>query len=68
MSSYPGITTLDFAEFGVKSKFLDEVVNLSSLDRAYIAATLKLNSADPPNMNRFEFLEILVRIAEMKYI
>ena len=58
------MTTLDFSEFGVKSKLLDDFINLAALDRAFIAATLKMNATDPPNMVRFEFLEILVRLAD----
>ncbi len=66
---HPGISSIDFSDFAVKSKFLDgAVVNLAALDRGYIGATLKMNANDPPNMIRFEFLEILVRLAEMRYI
>ena len=70
MSSYPSMTAIEFAEWGVRSKLQDDQnVNLAAFDRAYIAATLKLNPAtDPPNITRFEFLEILVRLADIKFI
>ena len=42
-------------------------MNISALDRAYIAATHKQEN-NSPNMDRFEFLEVLVRLANMKYV
>ena len=70
MSSFPTMTTIEFSEFGVRSKLLDDQnMNLAAFDRAYIAATRKDNPAtDPPNLTRFEFLEILVRLADIKFI
>ena len=66
-SAYPGIKMLDFSEFAVKMQLMDDSVKLAAFDRAFIAATNKQKS-EPPNMVRFEFFEILVRIAEMKYV
>ena len=70
MSSFPTMTTIEFSEFGTRSKLLDEQnMNLAAFDRAYIAATRKENPAtDPANITRFEFLEILVRLADIKFI
>ena len=51
----------------MKSKILDDYVNLSALDLTYIAATNKQEN-NSPNMDRFEFLEVLVRLANKKFI
>ena len=68
-SSWPNIGNLDFADFATKAKFLDNFVNLAAIDRTFIAANLKTeNSIAPSNgLKRFEFLEILVRLANIKY-
>ena len=69
--------SLDFADFAVQCKFLenDPAVNLSTVDRTFIAATLQVEGqgareAEIPadKLNRFEFLEILVRLANIKFI
>jgi hypothetical protein len=71
-SSFPYLTSLDFADFAIKSKMPDNIVNLSTLDRTFIAANLKVDAAastDGSNgLCRFEFLEILVRLANIKYL
>ena len=69
-SSWPNIGQLDFCDFATKAKFLDNVVNISTVDRTFIAANLKVTeSAAPSNgLKRFEFLEILVRLANTKYL
>ena len=47
-------------------------MNISSIDRTFIAANLKVEGASaaaPSNgLKRFEFLEILVRLANIKYL
>ena len=69
-SMWPNIGTLDFCEFAGRSKIIDNAVNISAVDRCFIGATLKVeNSLAPCNgLRRFEFLEILVRLANIKYI
>lgn len=69
-SVWPNIGQLDFCEFASKSKILDGVVNISAVDRTYIAATLKVVDTAAPclGLRRFEFLEILVRLANIKYL
>ena len=48
---------------------MDSVVNISSVDRSFIAASLKVETTAPSNgLKRFEFLEILVRLANIKYL
>ena len=68
-SSWPNIGSIDFGDFTNKAKILDNVVNISSVDRTFIAATLKVaESLAPANgLRRFEFIEILVRLANIKY-
>ena len=48
---------------------MDNVVNIATVDRAFIGATRKdVETAAPCNgLRRFEFIEILVRLANMKY-
>lgn len=69
-SSWPNVTSLDFCDFTSKAKILDNAVNISSVDRTYIAATLKVMDSKVPclGLRRFEFLEILVRLANVKYL
>lgn len=69
-SSWPNIGQLDFCDLAVKAKFLDQFVNISSVDRTYIAANLKVETSSAPSngLKRFEFLEILVRLANIKYL
>ena len=49
---------------------LDYSVNLATVDRAFIAANLKIRETEAPSngLKRFEFLEILVRMANAKYL
>lgn len=57
--------------FAEKSKILDHFVNISTVDRTFIAANLKVESSGtaPSNgLKRFEFLEMIVRLSNNKYI
>lgn len=69
-SIWPYIGTLDFCDFASKAKILDGVVNISGIDRTFIAATLKVVETTQPclGLRRFEFLEILVRLSNIKYL
>ena len=69
-SSWPNIGQLDFCDLANKAKFLDHFVNISSCDRSFIAANLKVEGSTAPSngLKRFEFLEILVRLANIKYL
>ena len=69
--------SLDFADFAVQCKLLenDKNVSLSTIDRTFIAASLQVEGqgareSDIPSdkLNRFEFIEILVRLANIKFI
>ena len=73
-SSYPCVTVLDFSTFAAKAKIFDKYVNIAAVDRAFIATNFKAKDqaevvGNPGNaLTRFEFLEILVRLAKDKYM
>ena len=69
-SQWPNISSLDFCDFAGKAKIIDNVVNISSVDRTFIAATLKVAESNAPSngLRRFEFLEIMVRLANIKFL
>jgi hypothetical protein len=57
-----------------KSKILDKNVNLAAIDRAFLATNVKTReqgsdiAGKPGNaLCRFEFLEVVVRLATEKY-
>jgi hypothetical protein len=64
---------LDFGYFVTKSQIHDKNVNISCVDRSFIATNYKPKEApDMPNspgnaLTRFEFMEIIVRLAREKY-
>ena len=69
-SAWPNVGQLDFCDFATKARFLDAQVNIACVDRSFIAANLKVadQATAPSNgLKRFEFLEILVRLANSKY-
>jgi hypothetical protein len=60
----------DFTIFARKAKFIDKYLNQSSLDRLFIASNFELeDQEDNPDtaLIRFEFIELLMRIAVEKY-
>ena len=60
----------DFTIFSRKAKFLDKNINQSSLDRLFIASNYEIEEQeDNPDtaLIRFEFIELLMRIAIDKY-
>ena len=69
-SAWPNIGQLDFCSFAEKAKIMENNVNISAIDRTFIAATLKLDESAAPNngLRRFEWLEILVRLSSVKFI
>lgn len=69
-SQWPNISSLDFCDFAGKAKIIDNYVNISSVDRTFIAATLKVVESNAPSngLRRFEFLEIMVRLANIKFL
>lgn len=73
-SGFPNITWIDFGSFCERCKIIDgKGVTISTVDRSFIAATVAMEgvtlSPDKPAnaLCRFEFLEILCRLAQAKY-
>ncbi|CDW72567.1 UNKNOWN [Stylonychia lemnae] len=68
-SEYPIITWNDFTIFCNKCKVVDKICNLSIIDTIYIATNVSLNNNQNSDrdLSRFEFLEILLRLANEKY-
>jgi hypothetical protein len=67
---YPNIGWLEFSKFCEESRIIDKNCNLSMIDRAFIAVNFEEEDLDDnPNRElcRYEFMEILVRIADFKY-
>lgn len=65
-SSFPNISWIDFSNFCDKCKIFDKNVVIATIDRIFIATNVELEKMDDnPDkaLCRFEFFEILVRIA-----
>ena len=69
-NSYPTMDVNDLERFCYISKIYDRNMNKSTIDRHLIATNVSnnpyKNSADRV-LNRYEFMELLVRIAQGKY-
>ena len=57
-SVWPNVGTLDLCDFATKAKIIDNYVNISAVDRSFIASTLKLDNSSAPcnGLRRFEFI------------
>ena len=70
-SNFPAITWNDFISFVNSWKLLDDYLSLSAVDRLFIATksggTQDLNNFPERDLSRFEFYEIIVRMAACKY-
>eukprot|EP00349_Pseudokeronopsis_sp_Brazil_P006027 CAMPEP_0202967230 /NCGR_PEP_ID=MMETSP1396-20130829/12024_1 /ASSEMBLY_ACC=CAM_ASM_000872 /TAXON_ID= /ORGANISM="Pseudokeronopsis sp., Strain Brazil" /LENGTH=291 /DNA_ID=CAMNT_0049692037 /DNA_START=293 /DNA_END=1165 /DNA_ORIENTATION=+ len=69
-SIYPCISWMDFSNYCDQCRIPDKNVPLATVDRLFIATNVELEAMDDnPDkaLCRFEFLEILVRIANSKY-
>lgn len=65
-SGFPNISWIHFSNFCEKCKIFDKNVILATIDRIFIATNVELEKMDEnPDkaLCRFEFFEILVRIA-----
>lgn len=61
---------MDFAKFCDDAEIIDKNCNVGMVDRAFIAVNYEEeNLDDNPNRElcRYEFMEILIRIADFKY-
>lgn len=67
-SDYPVVSWNDFTLFCNKCKIPDKTCNLATIDRIFIATNVSTNgSKGSRDQERYEFLEILVRLANNKY-
>jgi len=69
-SNFPSVTLLDFTTFCDVCKIMDKNVNLSTIDRLFIATNVEIiaNDENPDKeLCRFELFEILLRLANVKY-
>lgn len=68
-SEYPIITWNDFTILCNKCKVVDKICNLSIIDTIYIATNVSLNNNQNADrdLSRYEFLEIIVRLANEKF-
>ena len=72
-SNYPGILETDFVEWVDKAKITDENVKRTEVAIAFRSADVKLEKMDVGNnpdnaLCRYEFLEVICRLANDKYI
>jgi hypothetical protein len=71
-SSFPCISWIDFSNFCEKCNIFDKNVGISHIDRIFIATNVVLDTQDDTDnpekaLCRYEFYEILVRIAQTKF-
>ncbi len=71
-SAYPNISWIDFTSYCQQRGLLDRQVNFSVIDRLFIAVNVDIEGANTMDnlgraLCRYEFLEILVRIAGAKF-
>jgi len=68
---YPNISLIEFGEFAENCHIIDnKIITMSTIDRLFIATNYEVEDNDEnPNraLNRFEFIEILIRIANTLY-
>lgn len=71
ISTYPTISMNDFTSWSNKCNFIDgKWINLSTLDRILITTNVALHgliSSAERDLNRYEFLEIIVRLSIALY-
>lgn len=70
ISNYPNVNWLEFTAFVRSAEIMDAHVSLSVIDRLFIATNVELeqiNENPDRALCRYEFFEILVRIAGWKF-
>jgi hypothetical protein len=71
ISNFPAITWNDFTNFVNQCKFINENLSVATVDRCFIATksgdTQDLKDFPERDLSRFEFYEIIVRMASAKY-
>ena len=70
-STYPTISWNDFTSYCIKSNILDKHVILSTIDRLFITTNVATHEFRKENtervLKRYEFFEMIVRMAIAKY-
>ena len=71
-SNFPCVTLNAFTSYSKRAKFQDKNVNQGMLDTLFIAVNVDLEGpdeggADNREMIRYEFIELLIRVAKAKY-
>ena len=69
--SYPSVDWIAFGNYADQWKIIDKDLSHSDIDRIFIATNFEeeqLSDNDDRNLCRYEFFEILVRIAKTKYL
>jgi hypothetical protein len=60
----------DFTSFVHRSELFDKTINLSTVDRNFIATNVSNNpykNSAERELHRYEFIEVIVRLALSKY-
>jgi len=71
-STYPSISWIDFTTYCQQKNIIDKQITLSVIDRLFIAVNVDIEASSQGQNNdrtlcRYEFFEILIRIAGAKY-
>jgi len=69
-SGFPCINWLMYSDYVKMCEIIDENVNLSAVDRAFIATNVEIEKSDSnpaTALQRHEWLEIIVRLADVKF-
>ena len=70
-SNFPDFRQIAFSNFMKRAGVLDRNINTSVIDTYFVAANFEVESNDNNDdqaLQRHEFLEIIIRIAQGKYI
>lgn len=62
---------MEFSQACYKWKIIDKDLSSSDMDRAYVATNfeeVEMENNDDNNLCRFELMEIIVRLAKIKYL
>lgn len=68
--SYPRMNVQDFSRLCSRSKIFDRNLNTQTMERNFVATNASTNGYKNPSdkvLNRYEFLELLIRMSKAKY-
>lgn len=69
-SNYPSISWLDYVSNSFKWKIVGQDLTSQDIDRTFIATNyseVAIDNNDDKTLCRYEYLEIVVRLAKIKY-